>query len=92
MRTLSQKQIQSQERVSASPIRTNTTAYGANQGAHPLLHLQHRIGNQVMVAMEFEAPRLFWEVYVTFEDFEISDNPDDEAVTAIKELFMKKAI
>ena len=47
--------------------------------------------NQVMAALNFEAPLLFWEVYTAFEDFEVFDNPDEEAVAKIKELVTKKA-
>ena len=48
--------------------------------------------NQVMVALEFEAPKIFWEVYTTFEDYEVSDNPDGEAIEKIREMVTKQAV
>lgn len=48
--------------------------------------------NEVMVALEFEAPELFWEVYTTFENYEVCENPDSEAVEGIKGLVAKQAV
>ena len=41
--------------------------------------------NQIMPVVGFEeAPRVFWLFYDAFEDFEISEKPDEEAVVSIR--------
>ena len=43
--------------------------------------------NQIMPIVGFEeAPRAFWEAYVAFEDFEVSQSPDEEARPRIQEI------
>ncbi len=42
--------------------------------------------NQIMAVTNFEAPNPFWEMYIAFEDFEISENPNNDARDRIRSL------
>lgn len=41
--------------------------------------------NALMAQAEWEAPRLFWSIYVAFEDFETREEPGAEAVQQMAE-------
>lgn len=52
MRTLAQKLIQPQERVSSSLVQSSTTILGPNHHANPILHLQSAVGNQTKLTID----------------------------------------
>ena len=51
MRTLAQKQIQPQERVSSSLARSSTTILGPHHDTNPILPLQRAVGKQTKLAI-----------------------------------------
>jgi hypothetical protein len=42
--------------------------------------------NLLMALAEWEAPKIFWSIYVAFEDFEIKEEPGSEAVQHVAEV------
>ena len=51
MRTFAQKQNQPQKQESSNRARSSTATSGPNLHSHPILHLQHAIGNQAVLQM-----------------------------------------
>ncbi len=45
--------------------------------------------NYVMVDLSWEAPLLFWEIFIAFEDFETTDNPENDGRSRIEKLIRK---
>lgn len=47
-----------------------------------------RIMNQIMPAIDFSAPEVFWKLYVAFENFETMADPQSEARAAIADIIV----